>query len=262
MEKESRVLTLEESVVRAMDGSDSDLFPYLPYILQDLWEIGTDPSTVIRFIQKNFDSFQNLKVLDLGSGKGAVSVRVAAELKCHCLGVDAIPEFILFSKQKAIEFVVDHLCQFEVGDIRQISALLPPYNVIVLGAIGPVLGNHFETLTKLSPCLAPNGLIIVDDAYCSENYVGRDSNVLTKSAILQQTSDAGMILVDEEIVESGIFAETDDFILCCIKKRCLELVEVFPRKTKLFLSYISNQERETHALQNNLICSTMAIRKV
>ncbi len=262
MEKESRILTLEESVVRAMDGSDIDLFPYLPYILQDLWEIGTDPSVVIRFIQKNFDSFQNLKVLDLGSGKGAVSVRVAAELKCHCHGVDAIPEFVLFSKQKAIEFVVDHLCLFEVGDIRQSITSLPPYNVIVLGAIGPVLGNHFETLTKLSPCLAPNGLIIADDAYSSENSDYRNPNVLTRSAILQQIAAAGMMLIDEEIVESGSFAETDDFILSCIKKRCLELVEEYPRKATLFLSYIANQERETHALRNNLICSTMAIRKV
>lgn len=32
--------TIEESVVQAMDGTDAELFPFLPYILQDLWEIG------------------------------------------------------------------------------------------------------------------------------------------------------------------------------------------------------------------------------
>jgi len=33
--------TIEESVVIAMDGSDTGIFPFLPFILQDLWEIGS-----------------------------------------------------------------------------------------------------------------------------------------------------------------------------------------------------------------------------
>lgn len=102
MERNNIIIALEESVIRAMDGSNSELFSYLPYILQDIWEIGTDPATVIGFMQKFFKSFQNLKVLDLGSGKGSVAIRVAAELKCHCHGIDALPEFVAFSNQKQL----------------------------------------------------------------------------------------------------------------------------------------------------------------
>lgn len=35
--------SIEETVVAAMDGSDKELFPYLSYILQNLWEIGSCP---------------------------------------------------------------------------------------------------------------------------------------------------------------------------------------------------------------------------
>lgn len=46
--------SLEESVITAMDGSDIKIFPYLPYILQDLWELGAIPDTMIKLIKKHF----------------------------------------------------------------------------------------------------------------------------------------------------------------------------------------------------------------
>src|SRR4030042_5201175 len=108
-----KMKTIEESVVTAMDGSDKELFPYLPYILQDLWEIGADPDAIIELISKHFKHYTDLKVLDLGCGKGAVSVKVSKALGCNCYGIDAIPEFIVFAQQKALEFKVEHLCTFE-----------------------------------------------------------------------------------------------------------------------------------------------------
>lgn len=44
--------SIEESVVIAMDGSDKELFPFLPYIFQDIWEIGADPDAIIKLIKK------------------------------------------------------------------------------------------------------------------------------------------------------------------------------------------------------------------
>jgi len=32
-----KIKSIEESVVTAMDGTSDELFPFLPYILQDLW---------------------------------------------------------------------------------------------------------------------------------------------------------------------------------------------------------------------------------
>ncbi len=107
--------SLEESVTTAMDGSDIRIFPYLPYILQDLWELGTIPDTMIKLIKKHFTNYSNQKVLDLGCGKGAVSVKLSQQLKCSCYGIDAIEDFITFAQQKANVYNVDQLCKFEVG---------------------------------------------------------------------------------------------------------------------------------------------------
>ncbi|REJ81918.1 MAG: hypothetical protein DWQ44_13445 [Bacteroidetes bacterium] len=61
--------SIEESVVTAMDGSDKELFPFLPYILQDLWGIGSDPKTILSLIKKHRNNYTDIKVLDWVAAK-------------------------------------------------------------------------------------------------------------------------------------------------------------------------------------------------
>jgi len=49
--------SLEESVVTAMDGTNKKLFPFLPYIFQDIWEIGADSNVIISLIRNELDNF-------------------------------------------------------------------------------------------------------------------------------------------------------------------------------------------------------------
>ena len=130
--------SLEESVVTAMDGSESKLFPFLPYIFQDLWEIGASPEVIIELVHKHTKNHSDLKVLDLGCGKGAVSIKLANEFKCKCVGIDAVKKFIKEANEKAKEFGVDDFCRFEVADIREKVKELTHFDIIILGAIGPV----------------------------------------------------------------------------------------------------------------------------
>ncbi|MDP2423229.1 MAG: hypothetical protein U1C46_02215 [Bacteroidales bacterium] len=46
---------LKKSIVESLDGYDIELIPYLPYILQDLWEIGADPLTMLTLIKNNIN---------------------------------------------------------------------------------------------------------------------------------------------------------------------------------------------------------------
>lgn len=252
--------TLEESVVTAMDGSDKELFPFLPYILQDLWEIGTDPKMVIRLISKYFNNHDGLKILDLGCGKGAVSVKVSTAFGCRCYGIDAIPEFIEHARQKADEFNVSHLCTFQTGDIREIIKELTGYDAVILGAIGPVFGDYYTTLTNLEKCISQDGIFIIDDGYIDDNSNFSHPLMLKKSSILQQIEEAGMELVESNISDSEDIKDSDDQIFESLKKRCQELIEKFPDKRTLFLDYIQKQEIENDILENKLIGATMVIR--
>ncbi|MGD8448567.1 MAG: class I SAM-dependent methyltransferase, partial [Desulfobacterales bacterium] len=190
--------SVEESVVIAMDGSDKELFPFLPYILQDLWEIGSDPDAITKLIGRHYTKYDNLKVLDLGCGKGAVSIKVAHKFRCSCFGIDAIPEFISYAQKKAIEYKVEHLCKFETGDIRKQIKELQLYDIIILGSIGPIFGDYFTTLSTLSKYLNNSGMFIIDDGYIEDNSDYTHPLILKKQEILQQISIAGMKLIEED----------------------------------------------------------------
>jgi len=253
--------SLEESVVTAMDGTDKDIFPYLSYILQDFWEIGSSPPDMIYLIEKHSTEHSMLKVLDLGCGKGAVSIKIAEKLKCECRGIDGIGEFIEEADKKAIEYKVKSLCHFEKADIRDKIKELPQFDIIILGAIGQVFGNYYDTLTKLKKCLKLNGLILIDDAYIDDSSTFSHPSLLKKNELLNQIGQAGMELIDELHISAPneVNAEHEeefDFIT----QRCNELIREYPEKELLFRKYIQRQEEEYNVLEKEAICLTMVIK--
>lgn len=250
--------SLEESVVTAMDGTSTEIFPFLPYILQDFWEIGASPLNIIALIKKHMSGFSNLKVLDLGCGKGAVSVKIAEKFKCRCHGIDAIKEFIEEATQKAEEYNVASICKFEIADIRERIKELPGYDVIILGAIGPVFGNYYDTMITLLPHLNINGIVIIDDAYIDDSSTFDHPLILKRTVLINQLQEAGMTLVDEtEVNEPEEYDKEYDYV----QQRCRELMQKYPEKIQLFEDYIKKQREEYDILENKVICPTMVIKR-
>jgi len=246
--------TIEDSVVHAMDGTNSQLFKYLPYILQDIWAFGASPEIILNLIKKHKQNYSSLRILDLGSGKGAVSIRIAKELKCTCYGIDAVQEFVEESRIKSKDNNVEEFCKFELGDIRIKVFDEHKYDIIILGSIGPVLGDYFTTLTKLKKHLSEDALIIIDDSY---NDNSKESKIISKSSIIAQASKAGMKIIDEEIISKDEIIASNEIIFSKIKKRCEELIIKEPNNKYLFEDYIKKQIEENEVLEKDVICSTM-----
>ncbi|MDR2542824.1 MAG: class I SAM-dependent methyltransferase [Treponema sp.] len=255
--------TLEESIVAAMELPNSSLIKYLPYILQDYWEIGSSSEEIIKLIKKYKNNYSSLNLLDLGSGKGAVSIKTASELKCKCFGIDAIDDFVIYSKYKSKEYFVNTLCDFETNDIRIRVKTLGKYDIIILGAIGPVFGNYYDTLSQLKSHLNDGGLIIIDDGYveddCKKNYL----NILIRSELIKQINNAGMELIDEVTTNEipGI-NESYENEFKNLQKRCIELSKKFPQDKELFYKYIEEQKEEYRILSNEIIPATFVIKKL
>jgi len=254
--------TIEESIITALDGTNINLLKYIPYILQDFWEIGTPSEEIIKIIKKYKYNYSNLNVLDLGSGKGAVSIKIASELKCKCFGIDAMEDFVFFSNNKAKEFSVNNICTFEVNDIRIRINTLEKYDIIILGAIGPVLGNYYETLLQLRPHLNEDGLIIINDAYAEDNCNKDYPNIIRKNDLMNQINNAEMELIDkitnDEI--SGVNEEYENEFQN-LYKRCMELIKKFPDNKKLFLEFIEKQKEEYEILSNEIISAILVIKE-
>ncbi|MCL2752709.1 MAG: class I SAM-dependent methyltransferase [Defluviitaleaceae bacterium] len=106
---------ISEKLAGSLTAETTELIPFLPYLLQDFWEIGSEPNIMIELLQQYATLPKDSKVLDLACGKGAVSVKMAHQLKLQIKGVDIIPDFVKFAVQKAEEYSVSHLCEFVIG---------------------------------------------------------------------------------------------------------------------------------------------------
>ena len=253
--------TLEESISSAMELPDTALIKYLPYIFQDYWEIGTSSEEVINLIRKHKTNYSSLNVLDLGSGKGAVSIRIASELKCKCLGIDAVNDFVIFSNEKSKEYSVSNICTFEKDDIRNRIKSLGKYDVIILGAIGPIFGNYYETLLQIKTHLNETGIVIIDDGYTEDNCTKNYPNILKKSELIRQINNAEMELVDTVTVnEIPDINENYENEFKNLENRCLELIEKYPNHKELFIKYIKEQKEEYRILSEEIIPAILVIR--
>ncbi len=252
--------SLEHSVVTAMDGTDVELFPFLPYILQDIWEIGSCPQTIIDLVRRNTTHHDTLSMLDLGCGKGAVSIQLAKELGLSCVGIDAVPEFIDGANRQAREWKVHHLCRFEVGDIREEIQSIGEFDIVLLGSIGPVLGDLSSTLQLVSSCLPPQGIVVLDEGYIEDKSSFSHPLIQKESVVREQIENCNMEIVAEVVGSVDDIKESDEQIFENLKQRCEELMEKHPEKRSLFERYIEKQVEENDVLETKVISSTMVLR--
>jgi cyclopropane fatty-acyl-phospholipid synthase-like methyltransferase len=253
--------TLEESIIAAMELPNSGLVRHLSYIFQDWWELGSSPDEIIKIIKKFKTNYSDLNVLDLGSGKGAVSIKISSELKCNCFGIDGIDDFVNFSNNKAKEYSLENICTFETNDIRTRIKSLKSYDIILLMAIGPVFGDYFETLTELSSHLSSDGLFIINDAYVENNCNKDYPNIFRETEITDQVNKAGMELIYQITINeiSGTRQKYENEYNN-IRKRCVELAEKYPEDKEMFFKYEKKKKREYEILREEIVPAIFVIR--
>ena len=235
---------------------------FLPYLLQDLWELGSNPEDIIELIKKHTVITGNTRILDLACGKGAVSTSIAQYLNVKITGIDLVPEFIDYAKQKANELCVDAFCHFETGDINNAILTERNYDFVILGSAGSVLGTPKETLDKLRLTVKPNGYIVFYDVYLldsaeKENLKYKDNEYLTYRQWLDVFTQSGMKPLDSLINKNASKNESNNK---AIMKRVNELIDVYPEKKSAFESFMSAQLDGSYDLENGVIGVTWLLK--
>jgi cyclopropane fatty-acyl-phospholipid synthase-like methyltransferase len=243
---------LKESAVKALDGEDIELYPYLPYLLQDLWEIGSSARNTIDILVENRvpQQVERLKILDLGCGKGAISIPIAKELNATVLGIDAFPEFIEEARLKSKIWSVAEQCTFVAGDIRVEVKKQSGYNTILLASIGPILGTVGETLETIENCLVPRGFVCLDEAFIPDAIDTELKSYLKEQEFYEQISKSNYEIIDRRFFSQEEMEESDTDIYEKIEIRARELMVQYPAQKQLFEAYLAAQLQENDVLEN------------
>jgi len=73
-----------QKLAQSLTADSADIIPFLPYLLQDLWELGSSGSEMADLLRRHVSITPGFTALDLGCGKGAVSVALASRTPRPC----------------------------------------------------------------------------------------------------------------------------------------------------------------------------------
>jgi cyclopropane fatty-acyl-phospholipid synthase-like methyltransferase len=255
----------EQQKIQVAKGFEAtpELIPFIPYLLEDLFELGSSPETIIEILD-SLHLNKKTKVLDLACGKGAVSIQLAQRLGFSCKGIDLFKPFIEIAKERALKAGVSHLCDFEVNDINNIIFKEKNYDVLVLAAAESLLGEVDEAIGKLRNCVIDGGIIIYDGAFLNESSSldNPDYSVIKKHTdTIKKLTSYGDKIIREAIIPAEETMAINNTYNDVIRMRANELALIHPDKKKLLFDYVKKQEAECSIIENDLTGCIWCVRK-
>jgi len=252
----------EESVSNSLEV-EQHLLPHIPYLLQDLWALGSSVDQIIEIVGSLNLSPADAKLLDLGCGKGALSIQLAAKYGFTVVGIDAMTPFLEDAWDKAKEYQVSHLCRFEEQDILKFVSVEHDFDLVILASLGGVLGSLESTIAKLRTQVRPSGYIIIDDGYLkNQNSLNRKGyeHCRDHENTIRELTTLNDILVNE-INTSAVSKKINEEYLEVISKRCSELILQHPELEEDLNTYIRLQVEECSVLNDEIEGAIWVLQK-
>ncbi len=244
---------LQLSILASLDGNDLRLLPYLPELLQDLDDLGASPALIEELLSGHGGLPAAARVLDLGCGKGSVALHLLQRHPWVALGVDGMPAFVERARQRAEALGLAERCRFEVADIRDWAGA-GPFDIVVLGAVGPVLGDEETTLRRLDAWLAPGGRVIMDAVYVADGTASRNAAYnQTRGELANAIARAGFGVLGEAQEAGANRTDEHRAMFEAIRARAEALARRHPEDRALFEAYVAEQAREFEILGQEVV---------
>ncbi len=243
-------------------GAAPELLPFIPELLADLWSLGGSPERVVDFLRPLPLVPGDTKVVDLGCGKGATAVRLAAELGFRMFGVDGFSPFVETARKMAEEHGVSDMCRFECAELRQAIADSKNYDVAVYAA-GGVL-TPAECVKEIRRTVRPEGYMVIHDAFLksgtSAAFPGYE-NYTTHAETMEMFLAFGDKLLRETVFSDAEIRDMNRKNTQHIRFRAAELSQKHPDKADLFAKYVKDQEGESEILDHTAGVAIWLIQK-
>ena len=256
--------TEQEMVAYALE-IDPDLLPYLPELLTDLDELGSDAELIAEvFATMNLP--RETRIVDLGCGKGAVAVEIAGETGFEVTGIELFEPFIDLCHDLARRNDVTDLCEFRFGNVLDMAKTVGEFDVAIFSALGDVLGGPDATINVIRNYVKPGGLIIISDLFLAdggsndfpgfERYLHHDDTV----ALLTAHGDT---LIKEVVYdpEDDDEADEEEDEAEKIRIRAAALAIEHPHLKDALMEFAASQADENAFVDENFVDSIWVLKR-
>lgn len=250
-----------EQVAAALDATP-ELVPWLPELLADLWDLGSSPPLVAQWLGELDLPRESTRVLDLGCGKGAVSLTLARDLGFQAHGVDLFEPFVLEARARAAEWGLADRCRFEKGDIHAVVRSSAGYDVVVYASVG-ALGPLDECVGALRGCVGRDGLLVIDEGFLAPG-VGTEAgfrNLVGYEESRRRLTSHGDAILRERTLDPEEMRAIDRRYLESIDTRANALAAEHPDHAALIRSYVERQRHAADAWERAAVSAAWLLRK-
>jgi SAM-dependent methyltransferase len=242
--------------------TEEELLPLLPELLADIWALGSDVETIVGAV-KALSLPPTSRVIDLGCGKGAVSIALAKALNFRVLGIDLFEPFVRQCEEYARQNGVEDLCEFRHGNIVNLAGQIEPADVAIFAALGDVLGTRTETMSILRRYVRPGGFVVINDDFLRRadgpSFPGFEGAAV-RDVALSGWAGQGDVLVYESI-ETDDDDENGDNEAELIARRADALARANPSLAAAIDRFALSQAEEYDLLAKEFVSATWVFRR-
>lgn len=258
MDEETR-----RSVAKSLEAN-ATVFPYLPELLVDLWDLGCSPDVITEIVRPLELSGPAIRVLDLGCGKGAAGITLASRFGFRCLGIDGCDPFLEEARRQAEAHGVAELCEFRLGDVRTAVRELSGYDVVIYASLGDVLGSRAECVRKLRNTVRPGRFIVIDDGFLKRvdrlEQPGYES-CLAHRPMLDALTSCGDSVLREVVLPDERVRAINQRYLRAIQGRASDLAARLPEIAEELSAYVRRQAFECDLIDEHLASAVWLLQR-
>ena len=241
---------------------DESLLAFVPELLADLDVLGADEELIVEAL-RTLGLSERSTVVDLGCGKGGVSLAIAAALGCRVIVIELFEPFIGIARAAASAAQLGELCQFVHGGIIDLVGTIEGADTVVYAALGDVLGPLDVTMATLRRYVKTGGYVIVNDCYLRE--VGASPFPGFENYADLAETRRRLTACGDEIVAELLELERDDDDApdeaALIAERAAELAVRHPELASAFRDFASAQHDDYEYLDQHTIGAVWAIQR-
>lgn len=236
----------------------------VPELLTDVWALGSDPEQIVRLLQPAGLTL-GARVLDLGCGKGAVSLAVAEAFAATVDGTDAFAPFVADAVRRAEAVGLTSDCCFWCEDVPTTAAAARGYDAVLYVSLGHALGSAREAIATLRRTVRTGGLIVFDGGYLAAFDGGiafpRYGHLRNRRDTLCDLVAFGDRLVEEQLIPADERSLLNRTIVDAIEVRADALARRYPGHAAALADYVAKERAECEILDNRVHCATWIIER-
>ncbi len=254
---------MDDLIADAM-GAEPELLPLLPDLFADFTALGCWPEEMVELLREHADLPPRARVVDLGCGKGAAAIAIAAELGHEVLGVDLFEPFLAEGVRAAADAGVDHLVTFRQGDLRGVAGAHEPFDVAVFAAIGAgIFGDFAGCIDALRQCVRPGGYMLICDGLlvrATTEFPQGYEYYRDREETHRQLGAHGDLLVAETLIAAEKLGSEED--LGRLQSAVDRLLETIPDRRQELEEFMDSQRGEVEFIENETREAVWLLRRV